>query len=196
MVKLEKQYMFERPDGKVSLSEIFKGRRQLIVYHFMLGPDDNAGCHGCSFVADNLPSALGHMNSRDTTLVFISRAPLDKIEAYKKRMGWNFPWYSSFGSDFNFDFQVTLDADVAMPEYNYKSVDPATKGERPGLSVFYKEGDGIFHTYSTYERGLDPLLVTHSLLDLTPLGRQDEIYGSMSWKLHDEYEADDMSPSV
>lgn len=196
MVKLEKEYTFDGPDGKVSLSDLFKGRRQLILYHFMLGPDDTVGCHGCSFVADNLPSTLGHLNSRDTTLVFVSRAPLEKIEAYKKRMGWKFPWYSSFGSDFNFDFHVTLDPSVAVPEYNYKAVDPATKGERPGFSVFFKEGNELFHTYSTHERGSEPFLVTHSLLDMTPLGRQDGSYGPMSWKRHDEYATDDAIPSV
>lgn len=111
-------------------------------------------------------------------------------------MNWSFPWYSSLGSDFNFDFHVTLDPDVAVPEFNYKSVDPTTKGERPGLSVFFKESDHLFHTYSTYARGLDNLLITHSLLDLTPLGRQDEVYGPMSWKLHDEYEDDDANPSA
>jgi len=185
MVKVEKEYTVEGINGKATLSELFDGRKQLIVYHFMLGPDDEAGCPGCSFVADNLPSNLSHLNSRDTTLVLISRAPLDKIEKFKKRMGWNYPWFSSFGSDFNYDFHVSLDETVAPAEYNFQQTDPPVKSERPGLSVFLKEGDDLFHTYSTYARGLDAILGTNKLLDLTPLGRQDT---GVNWKLHDEYE--------
>ncbi|CAG8956966.1 hypothetical protein HYFRA_00012017 [Hymenoscyphus fraxineus] len=192
MVKLAKDYNFEGPDGQVFLSDLFNGRKQLIIYHFMLGPEDRFGCNGCSFVVDNLPSRLCHLNSRDTTLVLVSRAPLTKIEAFKERMGWNLPWYSSFSSDFNYDFQVTLDPIFSASEYNYRAAAPGTKGEQAGLSVFYKnEDDQIHHTYSTYERGLDHLLVNHSLLDLTPLGRQDGGYGTMSWRLHDLYDQDD-----
>ncbi|RDL40744.1 Uncharacterized protein BP5553_00723 [Venustampulla echinocandica] len=186
MVKLEKEYHFTGPNGQVTLGDIAGGNKQLIVYHFMLSPDDEVGCTGCSFLADNLPSSLGHLNSRDTALVLVSRAPLEKIEKFKTRMGWDFPWYSSFGSDFNYDFHASLDSDVTPPEYNYKPSKRTSKGEAPGLSVFFKEGDDIFHTYSTYERGLDILLGTHTLLDLTPLGRQDE-NGPVDWKLHDEY---------
>jgi len=185
MVKIEKEYTFEGVNGKATLSELFDSRKQLIVYHFMLGPDDEAGCPGCSFLADNLPSNLSHLNSRNTTLVLVSRAPLDKIEKFKKRMGWNYPWFSSFGSDFNYDFNVSLDDTVAPAVYNYQATDPPVKGERPGLSVFLKEGDDLFHTYSTYSRGLDVILGTNKLLDLTPLGRQDT---GTHWKLHDEYE--------
>jgi predicted dithiol-disulfide oxidoreductase (DUF899 family) len=185
MVKVDKEYTFEGVNGKITLPELFDGRKQLIIYHFMLGPDDEAGCAGCSFVADNLPSSLSHLHSRDTTLVLISRAPLAKIEEFRKRMGWNYPWYSAFGSDFNYDFHVSLDEAVAPAEYNYKPTDPPVKGERPGLSVFLKEGGALFHTYSTYARGLDGLLVTNKLLDVTPLGRQDK---GVYWKLHDEYE--------
>jgi len=194
MVKLTKSYTFTGPNGDVDLPTLFESRRQLIVYHFMLGPDDEAGCSGCSFLADNLPSSLAHLNTRDTTLVLVSRAPLPKIEAFKKRMGWNFPWYSSFNSSFNYDFHASLDNDVAPLEYNFKTLDKPEKGERPGLSVFLKEKEGeeegIFHTYSAYSRGLEGLLGTHVLLDLTPLGRQDD--RGMSWKLHDDYEADEV----
>lgn len=185
MVKIEKEYSFEGLEDKVTLPELFGGRKQLIVYHFMLGPDDEAGCTGCSFVADNLPSSLAHLHSKDTSLVLISRAPHTKIEAFKKRMGWNYPWYSSFESDFNYDFQVSLDETVAPAEYNYKQTYPPEKGERPGLSVFLKDGSDLFHTYSTYARGLEGLLGTNKLLDVTPFGRRDK---GVDWKLHDEYE--------
>jgi len=179
MVKIDKDYTFENPSGKFTLADLFQGRKQLIVYHFMLGPDDEAGCHGCSFTADNLPSSSTHLNGADTTLVFISRAPVAKIEQYKKRMGWDFPWYSSFGTDFNWDYNVSLDEAVAMEK--------PTKGEHAGLSVFYMEGNDLFHTYSTYARGLDSLLVTYHLLDLTPLGRME-----FAPKRHDEYSAEDL----
>jgi len=185
MVKIDKEYTFENPNGKSTLAELFQGRKQLIVYHFMLGPEDEAGCPGCSFLADNLPSSLTHLNAADTTLVLVSRAPVAKIEQYKKRMGWDFPWYSSFGTDFNWDFNVSLDEAVVKPViYNYKPMEKPFKGEHTGLSVFYKQGNNLFHTYSTYARGLDGLLVTNHLLDLTPLGRQD-----VNWKRHDEYES-------
>ncbi|CZR54404.1 uncharacterized protein PAC_04288 [Phialocephala subalpina] len=189
IVKLEKQYTFDGPNGKATLTDLFEGRKQLIVYHFMLGPDDDAGCTGCSFVGDNLPSSLAHLNTRNTTLVLVSRAPLAKIEAFKKRMGWNLPWVSSSESDFNYDFHVSLDASIAPTEYNYKESAPDVKGERPGLSIFYREGAELYHSYSTYARGLDGILVTNRLLDLTPLGRQDA--GKDGWKLHDEYSEDE-----
>ncbi|KAE9379201.1 DUF899-domain-containing protein [Stipitochalara longipes BDJ] len=185
MVKINKEYTFENPKGKFTLADLFQGRKQLIVYHFMLGPDDEAGCPGCSFLTDNLPSSLTHLNAADTTLVLVSRAPVAKIEQYKKRMSWEFPWYSSFGTDFNWDYNVSLDEAVAKPQY--KPLEEPTKGEHPGLSVFYKEGNDIFHTYSTYARGLDSLLVTYHLLDLTPLGRVD-----IPQKRHDEYDAKDL----
>jgi len=115
MVKIDKDYTFENPEGKFTLADLFQGRKQLIVYHFMLGPDDEAGCSGCSFLTDNLPSTLTHLNAADTTLVLVSRAPVAKIEQYKKRMGWEFPWYSSFGTDFNWDYNVSLDEAVVKP---------------------------------------------------------------------------------
>jgi predicted dithiol-disulfide oxidoreductase (DUF899 family) len=196
MVHLDKAYTFEGPSGEVTLLDLFDGRKQLIVYHFMLAPDQEEGCTGCSFLADHIPD-LSHLLSRDTSFVVVSRAPLDKIEAFKKRMGWTFPWVSSFGSDFNYDFHVTLDDRVAPVEYNYK--DKATlekegktyftRGEQPGLSVFYHEGQDIFHSYSTFGRGIEGLLGTYTLLDMTPLGRQEEEPGSkMNWRYHDKYD--------
>ena len=194
MVKLDKQYTFDGPAGRVRLADLFAGRRQLIVYHFMFDPDWERGCSGCTGLVDSMGN-LQMLAERDTTLVFISRAPLDKLETYKKVRGWNLPWYSSFGTDFNYDFHVTNDESIAPVQYNYKgkdellnSKDPGAqkvvKGEGPGMSVFFREGDKIFHTYSTFARGLDTLLVTNRLLDITPLGRQGEIV----WQYHDEYD--------
>lgn len=194
-MKIEKEYTFEGPSGKKTLTDLFEGRKQLVVYHFMFDPEKEAGCDGCSFLADNFPRSFTHLQARNTTLVFISRAPLEKIEKFKARMGWDYTWYSSFGSSFNYDFHVSLDDKAAPVEYNYKtkeellaSSNPATrsltKGEAPGLSVFLKEGGQIFHTYSAYARGLDHLLPVNQLLDLTPLGRQDEI----ALRYHDEYD--------
>lgn len=191
MVAIEKEYVFQGREGRRTLAELFEGQRQLLVYHFMFEPDHDEGCPACSFVADNFASGLVHLAARDTAFAVISRAPLDKIERFKKRMGWTFPWLSSFGIDFNYDFQVTLDK--KHPEYNYApvSAQPAVypqEGEREGLSVFLRDGDRLFHTYSTYQRGLDPLLNTYNFLDLTPLGRQEED-GIMRWvRHHDKYE--------
>ncbi|PVH86874.1 DUF899-domain-containing protein [Cadophora sp. DSE1049] len=194
MVKLDKEYTFEGPSGKATLSKLFGGRKQLVVYHFMLAPEQESACEGCCFMADNFPSSLEHLNSRDTTLVVVSRAPIANIEKFKKRMGWNFPWYSSFESEFNYDFHVTLDESIAPVEYNYMKSSNPEKGERPGLSVFFKESDEIFHSYSTYSRGLDPILSTYALLDLTPLGRQDTKMNH--WKRHDEYTEEDTKGSA
>jgi predicted dithiol-disulfide oxidoreductase (DUF899 family) len=195
MVKIDKEYTFDGPNGKVTLADLFNGRKQLIVHHFMFAPEDEVGCEGCSFQTDNYPSSLAHLHARETTLVAVSRAPLAKIEKFKSRMGWNHPWYSSFGTDFNYDFHVTNDETLAPVQYNYKGKEEIlkaknagdrglVKGEGPGMSVFFKEGDEIFHTYSTYGRGLDTLLVTNRMLDITPLGRQDDI----ELKYHDEYD--------
>lgn len=175
MVKLNKEYSFNGPNGKVKLADLFEGRKQLILYHFMLAPEDKAGCTGCSFVVDNLPSSLTHLHSRDTTLALVSRAPFPSIEKFKTRMGWSFPWYSVFGSEFNSDFKVVEEGVFDRP----------AKGEDPGLAVFFRDGDDIYHTYSTYYRGVERLLVTYRLLDVTPLGRQET--KAMDWKLHDEY---------
>lgn len=178
MVRLEKDYVFEGPNGRRTLADLFEGKRQLLVYHFMFDPESDAGCRSCSFVADNFASGLGRLAAYDTAFVVISRAPLAKIEPFRKRMGWDFPWLSSFGTDFNYDFQVTLDENHT--EYNYTPVSalPAhmqglKRSEAPGLSVFVRDGERVFHTYSTYARGLDPFLNTYNFLDLTPLGRQE-----------------------
>jgi predicted dithiol-disulfide oxidoreductase (DUF899 family) len=188
--KVAKSYTFDGPGGQRTLVDLFEQRRQLIVYHFMFDPAWQDGCKSCSFVADNFAGAIVHLTARDTSFAVISRAPLEKIERFKQRMGWTFPWLSSFGTDFNYDFGVTTDE--SHPEYNYApvSAQPAMRphqGEREGLSVFVREGDRVFHTYSTYQRGLDPLLNTYNLLDLTPLGRQEDA-GIMSWlQYHDQY---------
>ncbi len=175
MVKIEKAYTFDGPNGKVSLKDLFDGR-QLIVYHFMFDPAWDDGCPGCTGYVNALGD-LSLLNERDTTFVIIARAPLTKLEAYKARKGWNHPWYSSLGSDFNYDFHVTLDEDVTPAEYNYRR-QPDEKGERPGTSVFFRPSDDpsddIFHTYSTYARGGEYLTNTSSLLDVTPYGRQEE----------------------
>ena len=198
MVLVPKTYTFTGPNGEVTLSDLFAGRHQLIVYHFMLGPDDEEGCSGCSFLADHIPN-LSHLKHRDTTFVVVSRAPFEKITAFKKRMGWTFPWYSSAGSDFNYDLHVTLDENVAPAMYNYRTKQEAdaigkrtpVKGDFPGLSVFLKEedkeGERIFHTYSSYARGGEFLLTTYKLLDITPLGRQ-ESSEKMGFLHHDKYD--------
>ncbi len=190
MEEVTKEYVFEGPEGRRTLADLFDGKRQLLVYHFMFGPDYDAGCPACSFVADNFAGSLVHLAARDTAFAVMSRAPIAKVEGFKKRMGWTFPWLSSFGTDFNYDFQVTLDE--SHTEYNYApvSAQPAARpqeGEREGLSVFLRDGGRVFHTYSTYQRGLDPFLNTYNLLDLTPLGRQEE-EGIMRWlRYHDQY---------
>ena len=192
MVAIEKEYAFQGPQGRRTLADLFEGQRQLLVYHFMFEPDHDEGCPACSLVADNFASGLMHLAARDTAFVVVSRAPLDKIERFKKRMGWTFPWVSSFGSDFNYDLGVTLDKKHA--EYNYAPVTAQPEGrpyegEREGLSVFLRDGDRLFHTYSTYQRGLDLFLNTYNFLDVTPMGRQEE-EGIMRWvRHHDKYEA-------
>jgi predicted dithiol-disulfide oxidoreductase (DUF899 family) len=176
MVRIEKDYVFEGPNGRRTLGDLFEGRRQLIVYHFMFDPEWDEGCKSCSFVADNFAGALRHLAAYDTAFAVISRAPIAKIERFKKRMGWSFPWLSSFGTDFNYDFQVTLDENHTEYNYTPASARPAHmrgKGEWPGMSVFTRDGERLFHTYSTYARGLDPFLNTYNFLDFTPLGRQE-----------------------
>ena len=190
MVAVDKPYTFEGPEGRRTLAELFGGKRQLLVYHFMFDPAWEEGCVACSFVADNVASGLVHLAARDTAFVVVSRAPLDKIERFRKRMGWTFPWLSSNGSDFNYDFMVTLDEKHGVYNFAPISAQPAgypREGEREGLSVFLRDGERLFHTYSTYQRGLDVFLNTYNLLDLTPLGRQEE-EGIMRWlKHHDRY---------
>ena len=192
-VMIKKEYVFQGPEGRRTLADLFEGRRQLLVYHFMFDPAWDEGCPSCSFVADHFAGALVHLAARDTSFAVISHAPFAKIERFKKRMGWDFPWLSSFDSDFNYDFQVTLDENHI--EYNYApvSAQPAgypQEGEREGLSVFLRDGDRLFHTYSTYQRGLDPFLNTYNFLDLTPLGRQEED-GIMRWVRHHDRYGDD-----
>jgi predicted dithiol-disulfide oxidoreductase (DUF899 family) len=192
-VKVDKAYVFDTPEGKKTLAELFDGRSQLIVYHFMLGPDWKEGCPSCSFLADHFDGANNHLAQRDVTFVAISRAPLAEIEAFKRRMGWRFPWVSSFGSDFNFDYHVSF-ADVAVGkdgDYNYERQE-IVSDEMPGASVFYKdETGGVFHTYSAYARGLDILVGAYNFLDLTPKGRDEaELPWTMAWvRHHDRYES-------
>ncbi len=203
MVLVDKEYRFDTPEGTRTLPELFENRRQLIVYHFMMTPGDDWRCAGCSLLADSI-AHLEHLHARDTTLVVVSRAPLAEIEPFRERMGWTFPWYSSHGSDFNYDFHVTLDDSVLPPEYNYRTPEELAAagypqfgtGDQPGTSVFLRDGGRVFHTYSTFARGSELLINTYNYLDLTPLGRQEnweEPPGradadAQGWtRLHDEY---------
>ncbi len=189
-LKVEKNYVFDGPAGKQSLSDLFGGRSQLIVYHFMLGPGWVQGCPSCSFLADHFDGAITHLVQRDVTFVAVSRAPLAEIEAYKKRMGWKFKWVSSYGNDFNHDFHVSFTKEETEKgaEYNY-TVGKIPSEELPGLSAFIKDGGAVYHTYSSYARGLDTLVGTYNFLDLTPKGRnEDALPWSMAWvRRHDEY---------
>jgi len=193
-VKLEKDYVFEGPHGKETLADLFAGRSQLVVDHFMLGPGWNEGCVGCSFGADHIDGSLVHLEHHDVSVVAVSRAPLPEIEAFKKRMGWRFKWVSSFGSDFNYDFHVSFrPEELAKGKvyYNYELCD-AGIDELPGTSVFYRDESGdIFHTYSTYARGSEVLLGTYHLLDLTPKGRNETgpRHNLTDWvRHHDRYD--------
>jgi predicted dithiol-disulfide oxidoreductase (DUF899 family) len=191
-VKVDKAYVFDTPQGKKTLAELFDNRSQLIVYHFMLGPDWEEGCQSCSYLADHFDGATIHLAQRDVTFVAVSRAPLAKIEAFKRRMGWQFPWVSSSGTDFNFDFHVSFKEDEVGKEveYNYERQE-IDSDEMPGASVFYKDETGaVFHTYSAYARGLDILVGTYNFLDLTPKGRdEDALPWTMAWvRHHDKYE--------
>jgi predicted dithiol-disulfide oxidoreductase (DUF899 family) len=198
-VKVEKNYVFDTPGGKRTLGDLFDRRSQLIVYHFMLGPEWEEGCPSCSFLADHFDGAALHLPHRDVTLLVVSRAPLTEIEAYKKRMGWGFNWVSSYGSDFNFDYHVSFRPDDIVHskvDYNYELRD-FDSDEMPGLSVFTKDASGdIFHTYSAYARGLDILVGTYNFLDLVPKGRDEaSLPWTMAWvRRHDEYE--DGKPSA
>lgn len=191
MVRVEKEYIFDGPQGPATLRNLFEGQRQLIVYHFMFDPDHNAGCKHCSCLMDNIAGGLIHLTARETSFAAVSRAPLAKLEGFKERMQWTFPWVSSSNNDFNYDYHVTLDPDKGSTVYNYRRFD--FRGELPGLSVFFRDNDLIFHSYSTYFRGLDMLLSMYHLLDRTPLGRQEDKGNSMhagenSWiRYHDKY---------
>lgn len=192
--KVEKSYVFDGPAGRESLADLFAGKSQLIVYHFMFAPEWEEGCKSCSFWADNFDRLPVHLKHRDTTMLAISRAPLAKLEAYRKRMGWNFKWVSSAGNDFNFDYNVSFAgarAGRSRTDYNFgASADDARYAgeEFPGISVFYKDATGdIFHTYSCYARGIDMMNNAYHYLDLTPKGR-DEGDGIMAWlRRADEY---------
>jgi predicted dithiol-disulfide oxidoreductase (DUF899 family) len=192
-VKIEKEYAFEGPGGRVSLRDLFQGRRQLVVYHFMFNPSRDEGCAGCSLLADTFDGGSLHLPARDVSLVAVSRAPLAKLEAFKKRMGWRFAWVSAGESDFNYDFQVSFrqeEMDTGAVAYNYeKRAFP--HADAPGLSVFLRDGGDVLHTYSTFARGLDLLISTYNYLDLTPLGRNEGgLPFPMSWvHHHDRYDA-------
>ena len=191
--RIEKNYVFEGPNGKVALGDLFDGKSQLIVYHFMLGPGWGEGCPSCSYLADHFGGSLVHLAARDVRFVAISRAPLAEIASFKKRMGWNFPWYSSNGTDFNFDYQASATKEEAGKSevyYNY-TMQKFPSEERPGASVFFKDEDGnIYHTYSTYGRGLDIFLGAYNWMDITPKGRDEEnLKHPMAWvRHHDRYD--------
>jgi predicted dithiol-disulfide oxidoreductase (DUF899 family) len=191
--RVDKDYVFDTPAGRKSLGELFAGRSQLIVYHFMFGPGWTAGCPGCSFLADHLDGTLPHLEHHDVTLVAVSRAPLDEIERYKQRMGWGFPWVSSFGNDFNRDFHVSFTEDEMAGDtifYNFQEL-PVRQGhsELPGLSAFYRDpatGE-LFHSYSSYARGPEALIGTLMILDRAPKGRNES--STLDFvKRHDEYD--------
>jgi predicted dithiol-disulfide oxidoreductase (DUF899 family) len=180
MERIDKDYRFTGPDGELTLEQMFEGRTQLIVCHFMFDPDWEDGCASCTAGADEMSSGhLEHLHARDTTLAYVSRAPYEKLARYRAQRGWTFPWYSSDGSEFNFDFAVTLDESVTPPTYNYKDADALRamgfepSGEFPGRSSFLRTADGIFHTYSVYARGAESIGGSYYLLDETALGRQE-----------------------
>ena len=186
-----KHYEFEGPSGTLTLAELFEGRSQLIVYHFMFTPSWDEGCPHCSFWADNFEGAPVHLAARDVTLTAVSRAPLAKISAYKERMGWTFPWVSSFETDFNYDFGASFAPESIANHsaiYNYGSTDPGME-DREGISVFFRnDGGDLFHTYSTYARGIDMINGTYQLLDLVPKGRDEPAGDPQFWvRRHDEY---------
>jgi predicted dithiol-disulfide oxidoreductase (DUF899 family) len=186
-VKVEKEYIFDTPEGKQSLCDLFKGNSQLFLQHFMLGPGWKEGCPGCSFMADHIGGTLPHLEHHDVSVVVVSRATLPEIEAFKKRMGWEFTWVSSNANDFNYDYHVSFKK-ADKVDYNYEMIDWAGE-ELPGISAFYKDEDGtIYHTYSSYGRGAEALLNTYNVLDLMPKGRNEKD-GMQDWmKHHDKYE--------
>jgi predicted dithiol-disulfide oxidoreductase (DUF899 family) len=195
--KVEKQYVFEGPNGKETLSDLFGKKSQLIIYHFMLGPGWKEGCPSCSFISDHIDASVVHVAARDVKLMVVSRAPWPEIAEFQKRMGWKFKWVSSYGSDFNFDYQVSQKKEEVGKEevyYNY-TMQKFPAEERPGTSVFYKDAAGnIFHTYSSYGRGLDILVGAYNWLDIAPKGRDEEgLKHSMAWvRHHDKYVQDDL----
>jgi predicted dithiol-disulfide oxidoreductase (DUF899 family) len=190
--RVEKDYVFEGPKGKETLAQVFDGRSQLVVYHFMFAPEAEVPCKSCSFWADNFNGIIAHLNQRDVTFVAISRAPLSKLQAFAKRLGWSFKWLSSGGNDFNYDYNVSFrpgDAGKGVASYNYKPTE-TTMADLPGISVFSRDAEGqVFHTYSCYARGLDMMNTAYHYLDLVPKGRDEtELPHTMSWvKFRDLY---------
>jgi len=191
-VRVEHDYHFKGPDGDLSLADLFAGRSQLLLYHFMFVEGWSEGCPGCSFLADHFDGANLHLAHHDVSLVAVSRAPYAEFQAFRRRMGWQFPWYSSQGSGFNEDFGVSVGSEGER-QYNYAPYD-GSESELPGLSAFYREPDGsVYHTYSTYARGLDILVNTYNFLDIAPLGRNES--GTMDWvRHHDRYEGQPDKP--
>ncbi|HYF35083.1 MAG TPA: thioredoxin family protein [Prosthecobacter sp.] len=192
-VKIDKDYTFDSPSGPVTLADLFAGRDQLVIYHFMFGPDWQEGCPSCSFISDHFSGMLPHLAARDVSFTAVSRAPLAKLQAFKQRLGWHFSWVSSGGTGFNTDFHVSFTQEElagGQVDYNYK-LQEVNSTELPGLSVFYKDPAGnIYHTYSTYGRGLDMIMGTYRVLDLVPKGRdEDGLDFSMAWvRYHDRYD--------
>ena len=191
-VRVEKEYVFDDETGKVTLAELFDGRSQLVVYHFMFDPEWSQGCKSCSLVADHYNPAVIHLAHRDVTMITVSRASVDTLLAFRRRMGWTFRWVSSSGNDFNRDFRVSFDETErtsGLPLYNF-STTPFPISEAPGLSVFHKDESGaVFHTYSKYARGLDALIGAYTLLDFVPKGRDEADAPGMAWvRHHDRYD--------
>jgi predicted dithiol-disulfide oxidoreductase (DUF899 family) len=193
-VRVDKDYHFDTEEGKATLVDLFQGRSQMLIYHFMLDPDWDEGCESCSGIADGFNETHLHLQNHDVAFTTVSRAPLKKLLTYRARMGWSFPWASSQSSDFNYDFHVTIDADIAPVEYNFRGVEELESrdvawrqwsGEQPGMSAFAVEDGVVYHTYSAYARGLDVLWPMWQWLDRAPFGRNE---GDMSWfRRHDEY---------
>jgi len=199
-VRIDKNYVFDTTEGRRTLAELFEGRRQLVVQHFMLGPGWEQGCPSCSFMADHTDGMTLHLAHRDTTFVAISRAPLAEIQRFRQRMGWQFKWVSSNANDFNFDFGVSFTPEEKAKNeitYNYGK-QPFESEELPGVSVFYKDDAGdVFHTYSTYRRGVEAMMGTYNLLDLTPKGRDEDPGQGMGWvRHHDRYEPEPLAKAA
>jgi len=202
-VPVDKAYVFDGPNGPESLAALFEGRSQLIVYHFMFGPDWEEGCRSCSFLADHIDATLPHLAARGITLAVVSRAPQAKLAAFKRRMGWRFKWVSSFGGDFNYDYHVSFTPEAlagAKVNYNYRMEDVGGMEDLHGFSVFARDGQGnVFHTYSSYARGADALVGAYHYMDLTPKGRdEDGLPFPMAWvRHHDKYGAPEpMAPAA
>jgi predicted dithiol-disulfide oxidoreductase (DUF899 family) len=194
-VRIDKEYRFKTDEGSASLAELFQGRSQLLVYHFMFGygfrlTDERRGCTGCSLIADHFDGVIPHLNGRDITLVCASIAPLQELQNYKRQMGWRFPWVSSLGSDFNYDFGVAFTEEQQRngADYNYRHVDKA-EPQKEGMSVFALQGGAVHHTYSTYARGTEALMGTYRFLDLAPWGRNEDGLEEIWWRRHDEYDS-------